>query len=948
MGWKRWLAVMLTLLAGSCLARDFVPPRPAAELIPLPSGEQVMSLALLGSNEMYVGTGEDLHRFDGSRWQSLNLQAIAPIRSLYVDLAGQVWVGGYDHFGILQRLPNGQDRFVDLTGQFADASARERIADIWEIVESDDAVYLRALKHVFKLGRDGKRQGAWFHAGRFGNPFVVDGQVWVQFRGEGGGFRALRDQGFGPIMPGSERYTSTLVQVVVPFDRKRFFVYEADGKLSWLDPSQGSSRDLPEQPAFRNLVNGRQLDAHHVAFSGDDGVLRVLNVESGEFSELELGSAYQPDILIQDGQRIVVIDDSFVYRLPWPVQWRIVDARHGLIAGQTHATLINGRLYVAGSAGMQSARYGEHGVESDFVSENWSAGEGWNLISDGQDLLFAETFSVLRIRGKEVLPLTPNDLYPRIFVPTADGLGYWIGSEHGVARLDRGGPLGWQLNGFTNSPGVLARRIVECGNHLFASNDRNGVFRVQLDERRPISVHPLEPVMGAPVEQSAALFKFRGDCYVSVPGSVLRFDGSRFVPDQSPDLQLRIGADELVDLNEAPDGTWWVLGSDQIQFKLAGGAWQTLLRRSKGTIDYRQAYLLSDGRLLVARGAELWQMMGQPRPMLAPENQQLRVTGFRQSGKSHSTDLALDGSAVVRYGQDTLQVDFSDGLLFVSESAEYAFRLSGPNSAWSPYSSLSAAQLSALQPGQYQLDLRVRRGERAQEVLGALRFEVTPRWYQSNGTRMVGLTAGIALLWALIALWYRGHLRRLTESNAALDRLVNERTAMWQQANRELKQQADRDGLTGVANRRVFDRELEERLLLAKRDGAPFALLMIDVDHFKKFNDEHGHLRGDEVLRQVAELMRVALAGQGLLARYGGEEFSVLLFDECSAARATGERLREAVQQGAEGITVSIGLACFDPKRHVRSDQLIDAADHALYEAKNQGRNCLIVASTMA
>lgn len=943
MSWKHWCGVLLIGLAQLAWARDFVPPRPAAETIPLPFGEQVMSLAISPGNEVYVGTGSDLHRFDGSRWQSLGLADAAPIRSLLIDQHGRVWVGGYDHFGYLERLSNGQDRFVDLSSDFADAIAIERVADIWEIVESDDAIYLRALKHLFKLDHQGHRLGTWFHPGRFGMPFLIGDQLWLQFRGDGGGFRPLQGDTFGPVMAGSERYATTLVQAIGEFAPDRYFVFEVNGQMSWLNPVLGQSENLPMQPAFRSLVSGRQLDASHMAFSGDDGVLRVLNVDTGELNELELGSGYLPDLQIQDGQRIVVVDDSFVYRLTWPVQWRIVDARHGLISGQTGAVLINDRLYVTGSSGVQSARYGEHGVESDFVDVDWTAGEGWALIQDGQDLLFAETFAVMRIRDGVVTPLTPNDLYPRSLVPTEDGTGYWIGSEHGVARLNRGGPLGWQMHGFTNSPGLLLRRVSECGSKVFGSNGRLGLYEVALDQGRPVRVVEVPAELGVPTKQPATLFKFRGQCYVSIEGKLVRFDGQRFVPDDTLGLQNLIASNERIDVSIAADGTWWSLGDEQIMFKKPGGEWEVLLRRSKGVIDYRAANLLPDGRLLVVRGPELWQMMGPPRAMLATEQQSLRVTGFQQAGKKGSHDLPLDGTATVRYGPDTLQVDFSDGLLFVTEPAEFSFRLSGDSATWSPYSQLSAANLSGLQPGLYQLDLRARRGEREAERINALTFEVAPLWYQSNGSRMVGLIAGIALLWTLIAFWYRGHVRRLTESNAALDRLVNERTLMWQQANQELKMQADRDGLTGVANRRVFDRELEERLILARRDGAPFALLMIDVDHFKKFNDEFGHLRGDEVLRQVAGLMRQALSGQGVLARYGGEEFAVLLFDECAQARATGEHLRNAVEQGAEGITVSIGLACFDPARHVRSDQLIDAADHALHEAKSQGRNRLVV-----
>ena len=156
-----------------------------------------------------------------------------------------------------------------------------------------------------------------------------------------------------------------------------------------------------------------------------------------------------------------------------------------------------------------------------------------------------------------------------------------------------------------------------------------------------------------------------------------------------------------------------------------------------------------------------------------------------------------------------------------------------------------------------------------------------------------------------------------------------------------VEQLATHDGLTGLANRRVFDEELAADVRRAHRDGAPFSLVVLDVDHFKSVNDVHGHQAGDEVLRRVAAALADATRDTDLAARYGGEEFVVLLRG-CGRrdALASAEKLRSAavLRDGPVRVTVSAGVASF-PDQAADGPALVEAADAALYEAKHHGRD---------
>ena len=172
----------------------------------------------------------------------------------------------------------------------------------------------------------------------------------------------------------------------------------------------------------------------------------------------------------------------------------------------------------------------------------------------------------------------------------------------------------------------------------------------------------------------------------------------------------------------------------------------------------------------------------------------------------------------------------------------------------------------------------------------------------------------------------------------------------------ELRRAATTDGLTGVANRRRFDESLEREWQRAKRHADPISLLLVDVDHFKLYNDRYGHPQGDECLRHVANaLLASCQRPADVVARYGGEEFMVLLPQTPrQGALHVGRRVLDAVfglaipheDESAHRISVSIGISCHDdaspwwdePTRDCSAEELILAADRALYCAKRAGR----------
>jgi diguanylate cyclase len=196
--------------------------------------------------------------------------------------------------------------------------------------------------------------------------------------------------------------------------------------------------------------------------------------------------------------------------------------------------------------------------------------------------------------------------------------------------------------------------------------------------------------------------------------------------------------------------------------------------------------------------------------------------------------------------------------------------------------------------------------------------------------------------------------QNVVAKSKALERKLeesSEQIGTLQQSLQEIRQEAQTDGLTGIANRKCFDTRLHEEAMRASEDGSSLCLLLTDIDHFKKFNDTFGHSVGDSVLKVVAKHLTDNVKGADLAARYGGEEFAVILpqtviENAVTLAQQIREKLaKKELKSKTNGesygnITLSIGVSRFRPGEPL--SDLIDRADQGLYRAKELGRNRVV------
>jgi len=209
--------------------------------------------------------------------------------------------------------------------------------------------------------------------------------------------------------------------------------------------------------------------------------------------------------------------------------------------------------------------------------------------------------------------------------------------------------------------------------------------------------------------------------------------------------------------------------------------------------------------------------------------------------------------------------------------------------------------------------------------------------------------------------WIRDVVHVVRKENGEVDSLIgfmfdiSERKKTEQELiklQKELEELSFKDGLTGVANRRMFDSVIETEWLKARQNKQPLSLIIIDIDFFKEYNDFYGHLQGDDCLKQVATtLNNVATRSRDFFGRFGGEEFVMLLPEtDKNAAWALAERCRQSLfkkqiphenSKVSQLLTISMGVSTMIPSQDDEHNELISRADKQLYQAKQKGRNCI-------
>ena len=323
-------------------------------------------------------------------------------------------------------------------------------------------------------------------------------------------------------------------------------------------------------------------------------------------------------------------------------------------------------------------------------------------------------------------------------------------------------------------------------------------------------------------------------------------------------------------------------------------------------------------------------------------------------------DAAFRHGVELSPGQSDLEINYSAPSSVKAEHIQFKYKLEGLEDGWIEAGSRRTVHYSHLSPGSYVFRLTAANSDGVWNETGTtLAVRVKPHFYQTGWFMalclfgVVGTGSG-GYAWRIQQL--KANEKRLTQLVAERTAEVHERGEQLKVANAMLADLATTDPLTNVANRRRFTTFLNQEWQRAQRTKSSLSLLLIDVDHFKAYNDSSGHQAGDDCLRKVGGVLNETVQRAGdLAARYGGEEFAVILSDtDANGALAIAETIRQALETAAiphaaspvsAHVTASIGVATAQPDPHSSPDDLVAACDRALYRAKELGRNRCVAAA---
>lgn len=625
----------------------------------------------------------------------------------------------------------------------------------------------------------------------------------------------------------------------------------------------------------------------------------------------------------------------------------------------------------AGTEGDGLYRLGTDGVIDNYTEDDGlPAASVSALMIEPNGLVWAGTFSsgIAWLRdGKVVGILSEEDglASNQVSAIHQDSKGaVWIGTSSGLQRFSNGKISHW-LGSESGLEAGLVRHISETDDGRLLLSTSSGLAIVDTDRVEVVETLTRADGLGSNIIATSYIDE-RGVTWLGGrSGGLTRMENGEvfsFLPSH------RLGIDSIMGIAEDAYGFLWLAGRNGI----ARIPREQLDAVAAGTAEYVEArpINLSDGLrsprvpggfqtpVIRARDGRVWMATGEGLVVIDPAEMEPRGTGVNVIFDQVIADgeaLPIRSGATLPAGTRTVQVNYSVPRLNDGAALRFRYRLRGIDERWQEAGERRAAFFTSLTPQDYVLEVQATLEGRpfadSAEGAGAFEFAVAPLWHQTMAVQIAKwlLVLGVfGWLFQYLSLHYRRRAQRL-------ESLVIERTGELTAALNEVQRLSRIDTLTQVANRRHFEERLEEAWASAEENGDPVSVMIVDIDHFKAFNDAVGHQAGDHALKTVAQALASAVREQDFVARYGGEEFIILLAGtDTDVAREIGLRVQQRIRDlnlrhpglgNGDVLTVSAGFATAKPGDTSSAEALIGRADEALYQAKAEGRDRLVTAS---
>ncbi len=923
---------------------------------------------------VFVCNVEGILEFDAEQWKLWRLPNRELVHSMAVAADDTVYVGGYNIFGYLRRNAAGEAVFEDLTKRFVANIGEKEFADIWETVITPEGVYFCALQDVFFWDPKTDKTAYWRHEGRFGAISHHNGKTLLQFRGEG---IKVREGNAWRLLPGTTNLDNLIAQII-PLTGEHagsLLAFGKDGKWWQIRNEIATAISMPSgMPSAADFNYARTLSDGSIAFSTSGGFiyivdqtlkrLRLFQVEPGFLAGMHSDRS--------GGLLVVSANSLSLYRVAWPADWGVLSIEQSNIGGLYTIGKWNGADYALTSTGVYRIDDAKNGAPT-FTVMPWVRSSIFAMQALDKDRILLAGVRRLTLvdHGKKQdiadTSSARDTIYPRIFLASRFRSGrIFVGTEYGLRLLDTAKINASQQRLSPAMPAdlpMLVTHMVEVGaDEVWVGTARNSVWRYRfLPDGSIAEVRQMREsdglIFGIIRAASIALLA-DGTLIASTGTGIFRWEQTKFVLTEFDGLaKLRDGDDALTIVEDA-SGDTWAYSSLRLWHRAKSGVWkkQDIRQLRRGALvdhvfdkDGQVAFVNSYALLIHQRQTSSPSATPTTPARLPPRLQLRSVTRLPDDGEPEALALTSTPAEPLRFkvGDFSLRFEFALPEYGREGTRRYQGRLVGVDGALSAWASQHVYTYSSLDPGTYTMQIRALDVEGNTSEITPYTFIVVPLWYASLWAKIVYLLAGLFLIWVIVQFYTKRRTALLEKQNLSLETKVAARTRELADANRRLEMMAHVDGLTGIPNRRRLDEYLAAVWQNCCAQDKPLSVLVIDADRFKQYNDQYGHLAGDEILQRIAQrLLQCLRRSEDLLARYGGEEFIVVMPGaELSVAQAMAEDMRGAIELSSFGITISVGVSTHLPAHEETTADLIRRADAALYQAKNAGRNCVVVST---
>ncbi len=696
-----------------------------------------------------------------------------------------------------------------------------------------------------------------------------------------------------------------------------------------------------------------------MAITSQMGDVFIYDLSMDVIEKIPVENSFLSDTAITStGDLLVVVDHGFV-AMPWPSNWRRTNRDSGLADTIGQIRYYDDDRYV-----LSSGVYHAGPTDEKFTRLPWTNSEAWWMSKMEDHFLLAESYHLKMIREGVVSNVSEEVIYPREILPSVFNPGVvYVGTEGGIVVYE------YRDGGYQELYKNLAMRNLRIDTmievapfEVWAGSERSGVQQFTFSEADNPGKHlqmqarQFGEADGLPAmssETNAFVYDHRGVIIASTPEGVYEWQPASGSFSLHPFNTLH----SLFPTNIAyslafPKGTNDSSGREQLWaytynrlYQFLDGTWQQ--QNIKGVKGALNTIYFDKHEVILGSLASL--------TILDPVHQQpaLNTTNVRFTainlvkGEEPAELLSLENIVLPR---EEHWINFQFALPNFRSPEDVRYRsqlrpLEKVKTAWRSTSQLSYSDLPA---GKYDF-LVDAKDPNGHVTSTSVQFTIEPRWYEANIARSVFLLVFLFLLYLFTSAISARRSRKIIVERDLLEQKVADRTRALESANAQLDQMAHLDGLTKIPNRRRLDDYLADVWQQCVDRDRDMAVALIDIDHFKRYNDTHGHLEGDQLLVSMAQILSKNLRrAEDLVARYGGEEFIVVLpgADE-KTALSVAESMRASVAASKLDVTISAGVASSRPNASMTTESMIKLADDALYKSKDSGRNRVTCASVL-